>query len=164
MTAPADTATTAAGRVRRGAELLDRQIPDWAGRIDTERLDLSDDCLCVLGQLHDGNEFAAPYRVGAYRLGLDGAEEVAHGFTAAQVGSQEQWAELDRLWAAEIRARQGGARQPTPEGGNAVTLAALADDLAGVLDVEAGLAAILGTATEPGTTEPAAGTAPEGTP
>lgn len=59
-----------AARVDRGAAWLDTAFPGWRDRIDADRLDLGDNCDCVLGQLleaHRGDEF--------YDLAADHADE-----------------------------------------------------------------------------------------
>jgi hypothetical protein len=38
-------------RVARGAALLDQKRPGWEHQIDTGKLDLSQSCFCVLGQV-----------------------------------------------------------------------------------------------------------------
>jgi hypothetical protein len=37
-------------RVAAGVAWLDEHAPDWVGRIDLERLDLTSPCRCILGQ------------------------------------------------------------------------------------------------------------------
>lgn len=37
--------------VSRGAELLDKNRPDWWLKIDLEKLDMESCCYCILGQL-----------------------------------------------------------------------------------------------------------------
>lgn len=43
---------TVTERVAQGAALLDAKKPGWAARINLRTLDLSDTCLCILGQLY----------------------------------------------------------------------------------------------------------------
>lgn len=47
-------------QVKKGAALLDKEVPDWRGRIDTFKLDIESWTQCVLGQVF-----------GAYDEGLD---------------------------------------------------------------------------------------------
>jgi hypothetical protein len=54
-------------RVARGADLLDKKVPNWCRRIDVGTLSLEDSCRCVLGQtFHDED---APRNIG-YLAGL----------------------------------------------------------------------------------------------
>lgn len=94
---------TAAERVARGAALLDEQRPGWAAEIDLTVLDLSHACRCILGQLY-APAFAT-WR--GYGLGL-GAMEIKTQDQAIALGfdtEDEEHAELDELWIAEIRRR-----------------------------------------------------------
>jgi hypothetical protein len=112
---------TAADNVRRGAELLDRVQPGWADRIDLDRLDLGSDCECVLGQLYGGpdDDEDPSYLVGRRTLGLTTTEAAAeYGFTVDYSGDPWSWAELDRLWMAEIRARRDTGRDGGTNGGD----------------------------------------------
>ena len=107
------TAPTAAERVARGAQLLDRERPGWAYKIDLARLDLADDCHCVIGQLWGGKAADYPWSAGTSALGLDKVRQQAHGFETdpglAYEGRMAAYAELTALWIAEIRRRTGGA-------------------------------------------------------
>ncbi len=112
----------AADRVRRGAELLDRREPGWAERIDLGRLKLSDSCLCVIGQLNGGLEpdpgsDNSPYGIGMFALEVPVLDEADHGFDLLLHEAPEGWAELDRLWEVEIRARREDARADGTSGG-----------------------------------------------
>jgi hypothetical protein len=78
-----------------GFKLLDEHEPDWFMHLDTERLDISDGCDCVLGQLH-GCYFEAKESLGLQH-GFD------HGFNA--VTDQDQ-KELTAIWREEIAARR----------------------------------------------------------
>mgnify|MGYP001618311814 CR=1 FL=1 len=108
---------TATERVRRGAQLLDEREPGWAGRIDLGKLELASHCRCIVGQLAGGSgQGDEPYETGLRALGIDYRDEADrdHGFNipAGAMGDDdavEAWAELDRLWAAEILARRTGA-------------------------------------------------------
>lgn len=42
---------TIAQRITNGVAYLDEHVPDWLDVIDVDRLDLQQDCSCVLGQL-----------------------------------------------------------------------------------------------------------------
>lgn len=41
----------ATDRAKAGAEMLDRRLPGWDKRINTDRLDIADGSMCVLGQI-----------------------------------------------------------------------------------------------------------------
>ncbi len=45
------SAPTAHELVAKGAALLDEKLPGWADQIDLDSLEMSDTCLCVLGQI-----------------------------------------------------------------------------------------------------------------
>lgn len=64
-------------RVERGARLLDAEVPSWFTLIDTGTLDMTRDCLCVLGQLEGSFTAASERRWGP----LNHREPAtAHGF------------------------------------------------------------------------------------
>lgn len=69
------------GRVARGAQLLDDNIPGWRDSIDKRRLNLCDAHGCILGQLHDEGPFATQsgYAIGSKNLGLWDEELVVNG-------------------------------------------------------------------------------------
>lgn len=84
-------------RVDLSAAVLDKHIPGWAARVDTERLDINHHNHCVLGQL-DGT-----YYDGVTRLRNNGA-------TPAQLSGfiPESCAEgvrLERIWLKHIQKR-----------------------------------------------------------
>lgn len=101
---------SAAELVARGAALLDEKRPGWAAEIDLTVLDLSNSCRCVLGQIYTP---ASPLETSGFiagldLLGLDGDEDVEHGFNVEPAPGEtlaSLWAELDELWIAEIRRR-----------------------------------------------------------
>lgn len=68
--------STVTERVERGAALLDEKRPGWWQRIDLGRLDLAENCDCILGQL-DGD-----YSPSTNGLGLTNPEAAGHGFNA----------------------------------------------------------------------------------
>jgi hypothetical protein len=100
--ADAMTGATLAGRVKRGAALLDEKRPGWAGEIVLDRLAMNS-CNCILGQLYD-SYFAAP--------GCDaGRSEIRFSERRLQPRprraglSTRRFAALADLWRAEVRAR-----------------------------------------------------------
>lgn len=92
--------------VQRGVGLLDRKMPDWYRRINTDRLSMISKSNCILGQLY------GTYETGLYRLGCDGPD---NGFAAK---APFRWGVLHRLWQKEIRRRRAEdvkPVQPQPE-------------------------------------------------
>lgn len=58
----------------RGIMLLDRENPNWRGMIDWDRLSMSHDKQCILGQVY------GDYNYGLSILGLDWSGAETHGF------------------------------------------------------------------------------------
>lgn len=94
-------ADTYAARVKRGARLLDEKVPGWAGKVNVERLDMTDCESCVVGQVF--GEF------------MEGVEEIKPDYKTweAWVTRRGYWADtltkyprLDALWRAEIERRR----------------------------------------------------------
>jgi hypothetical protein len=89
--------------VKRGARLLDQREPGWARKVKLTKLDLSNPCLCVLGQIY------GRFSTGHYALGFAMADHVSHGFTLPDglwIGGRDDWARLDVLWRDAIRQRR----------------------------------------------------------
>lgn len=85
--------------VLKGAELLDRENPGWADKIDLEYLKL-DSCLqCVLGQLY------GDYREGKKKLGLL-SDLVTLPIPTFEYGFNGNVVELEEYWIREIKKRQ----------------------------------------------------------
>jgi hypothetical protein len=115
--ADAMTGATLAGRVKRGAALLDEKRPGWAGRIALDRLAMGSCSACVLGQIFGGFDLG----VHALRQGLsprisvfeheptwDWSGEQGFSIPLDQIGDvsdREQYKRLADLWRAEVRAR-----------------------------------------------------------
>lgn len=101
-------------RVKRGAALLDARYPDWASRIDLDRLDVASSVDCVLGQLHGYDS-----GLGAVALGFATLRDVvSHGFLPGPISyllgrEGEDSRSLTLLWAAEVicRRRRADARR-----------------------------------------------------
>lgn len=103
-------------RVQRGAELLDEKLPGWERKIDLGTLEISNPCLCVLGQAF--GEFTGG--LGLLQLGLgffiglnvlfpdDYSCEYLYGFDAQKPGDlallQDAWVELikDRFSSGDL--------------------------------------------------------------
>lgn len=105
-------------RVRRGAALLDRLRPGWAGAIDQGFLDQGSCYTCVLGQLF------GDFLEGLKETGTDlGGREVDHGFDCdpdeVPGHVRAQYEALDAAWRAEIRARLGTAGRGGGQAGTA---------------------------------------------
>lgn len=88
-----------ADRVSRGAELLDREQPEWAGRISLDDLHMRDCDECVLGQIF------GDFTEGVDVLGI--ADSAYHlGF----YGEVRESKLLALVWIAEIERRRGVAK------------------------------------------------------
>jgi hypothetical protein len=116
--------STIAERVAAGAAWLDEHEPGWVDRIDTDRLDLSSRCRCVLGQLEmpllaaadadDAFEIGVERRqLSIYTTSLLGFDRCPWGLPIQTYAETE--AEYDQLTAAwrELIA----TRRATPAGG-----------------------------------------------
>ena len=93
-------------RVSRGAALLDQRYPGWFTKIDLAHLDMSTNCLCVLGQV------TGSYAASTGELCPGTADW--HGFMAAVHEASEEsydraYAALDREWTQVILARRAEA-------------------------------------------------------
>lgn len=109
-------------RVMRGARLLDEYRPDWRSRIDLSTLDLSNPCLCILGQVYAEAAEAAsdaltdpmdllrrtPF---AYGLDvLDAADRPSrYGFDVVGVSGhlQREYADLQAAWVELLTGKFG---------------------------------------------------------
>jgi hypothetical protein len=89
-------------RAAAGAALLDRVVPGWWRRVRIRKLDISDDCNCVTGQLF------GTYTKGLIELELGTDEAKDYGFEN-QIGSAGYWILTD-AWREELRARRYGYR------------------------------------------------------
>lgn len=103
-------------RVKRGIALLDERMPNWAGRINLDRLDIRSGSHCVTAQLSGANN----YLTGLKLLGLEEGVHnegsyTQHGFQTENwdaPGMAEDYDEsaafntLNDIWHREISARQ----------------------------------------------------------
>jgi hypothetical protein len=101
-----------AERVAAGAAWLDIQRPEWLPGIDLGRLDLSNPCLCVLGQVFaaavDGTEFRDYGDGYSYAVNQLEAPESAGGFTINPI-TGESFADLDEAWRELITERRSAS-------------------------------------------------------
>ena len=81
--------------VTRGAEMLDRQRPEWYREIDMARLNIASGKDCICGQLF------GDYGVGARELGVTG-EPHNYGFTG---GAFRPIPELNEAWREAVANR-----------------------------------------------------------
>jgi len=100
----------AARRVNDGATFLDRTMPGWWRCIDVGKLDLSDSCRCVLGQLHapdtiDGI-YREPYFVGCILLDIGNQTAQDMGFNIGDDTEDEPtYGDLDEAWISAVKQR-----------------------------------------------------------
>jgi hypothetical protein len=93
----------AIGRVRRGAELLDRVHPGWAAKVPADgRLRMDACSRCVLGWLYGHfatgmRALSAPDALWSFEIGARDYADAAHAYRL-----------LGDAWRAAIRARGGG--------------------------------------------------------
>lgn len=109
----------AAKRVRKGARYLDDKIPDWWRKVKVGRLDMHDQCRCVLGQIYGDykpEEIGLAYStddIDRNRLSPD----EAYGFDVPSGIADEEYTlyyeRLTELWREEIKVRSS-VSQETP--------------------------------------------------
>lgn len=102
-------------RVDKGAQLLDETYPTWASLIDTERLDIRDECRCVLGQVYGsysdgldrlfGEPMANEMDELSERHGFDTEPDERDGEYSIEDVYRWQYRELTRAWANQVEAR-----------------------------------------------------------
>lgn len=88
-------------RVKAGAELLDAKVPDWFTKISLAKLQMSNPCQCIVGQLYSS------YIEGLKSLALWGSDSSVstdYGFDCL-VGAVS----LTVHWRREIEARLAAA-------------------------------------------------------
>lgn len=111
-----------AKRVAAGAAFLDEREPGWWERIDLDRLDMSSECRCVLGQLATDLETsiwtAIVLQFGLRRHGWDGfnqgrPSDREMGFNAGvargRKAQDREYAALEAEWKRVITERRAGA-------------------------------------------------------
>jgi hypothetical protein len=104
------TVSTVADRVAAGAAWLDEHEPGWAERI-VDRLDVNDNCRCVLGQLHGAYEDAPLFADIAGKWGEILARAIPLGFGLDWADCRTNGRELTQAWRELVAARRaGGAR------------------------------------------------------
>jgi hypothetical protein len=102
---------TIEARVRRGAELLDREWPGWAEWVSGDILAMWSCARCVLGQLF------RDFDLGRRHLDLSKFGAAEHGFMlpgstpgTELLAESRTWAALASCWRAEIRSRRPSGR------------------------------------------------------
>ena len=98
------TEVTDEKRVADGARYLDLNAPGWFRSIDLNRLNMSNPCYCVVGQLFYS------FAVGLEQLDVDpgAVEDVALGFDRSDslgLDYSRDLAALTPIWKREIEAR-----------------------------------------------------------
>jgi hypothetical protein len=89
-------------RVARGVTLLDAYDPEWFNRVDTDRLHMEHNRLCILAQV------VGPYYEAALKtLGLSPRKGMKYGFDGALSDDfYAPWNELRREWVRVITLRR----------------------------------------------------------
>lgn len=116
MTTLEEFKVAAPAYVAAGAEWLDEHEPGWEGRIDLAKLDLSDSCRCVLGQVAPEHSYVDTLgRVfdctwaDLYPSLPKGAEAltwaIEHGFNKSATLPFDSYAVLDELWITLVKER-----------------------------------------------------------
>lgn len=101
--------TSVAARVEAGAAVMDSRVPGWADQIDLDRLDLSSNYRCVLGQTYGSYTTGALKVFGVFN-GSRAEVSREHGFDAHRALSQaeidREFAALTEAWRKEIQERR----------------------------------------------------------
>ena len=92
-----------ASRVQKGLKLVVQRYGKWqVSRISLRKLDMGNECNCVLGQLEGG------YEAGKKALGLDFVPGTPYGFSlSSDEATFDAWDKLDLLWTNAIRRLRG---------------------------------------------------------
>lgn len=94
-------------RVEAGAALLDKKrstrMKPWRDKINTERLDISSPCECVLGQVYGGSYGVGLDKLGFFDLGGGSCRDLARecGFVTTAEDSRP----LTRAWRKYLEAQ-----------------------------------------------------------
>lgn len=104
--------------VAKGTALLDDKVPGWYAKIDVRRLQLDDNCRCIIGQLFPERRVGMNYEgiVHGFSRGAESLlgeryaveKQIEHGFELDRPGDEEP---LKELWVGEINKRKE-ARHP----------------------------------------------------
>lgn len=93
-------------RIRLGMKYLDRVLPGWEWKIDTELLDLNSGTSCILGQAY-GNFWNKVLEYGESPDGEKMSEQAAEnkGFILSGYLSDTDWGYdvLTRLWVKKVK-------------------------------------------------------------
>ena len=90
--------------VKRGVELLDREHPGWADKIDLRKFDLKSSSECVIGQVF--GEYEDNVQRVVHADNLDGDDGYEYGFNIDDAGDSEEWHVAEDQWRRAIEARQ----------------------------------------------------------
>ncbi len=98
-------------QVAKGAKFLDKKLPGWAGKINTKKIVMSSNDMCIMGQLAKKAKAgdALDY---AETLGLDEKKLMSHGFEADSDPDDDADAQHAELWRAEIEERLADTAAP----------------------------------------------------
>lgn len=90
--------------VNRGVDLLDRYFGDrssWVDRIEVDRLEMSNECNCILGQLFD-HYVDGLIALNDSRLGCQALWGHQYGFTTG-IWSHDHFIVLNQLWLEVLK-------------------------------------------------------------
>ena len=103
-------AVSMVSRVKRGADLLDEQLPDWYKRIDTAELQMERYDRCILGQTFKdwlSPEGGGSYLRGLRALGIQEGSGHRYGFDLDHAHDEDDssYGTLARYWSRAIGRR-----------------------------------------------------------
>lgn len=103
-------------RVEKGSAWLDEHSPGWEHRIDILGLDMTNPCLCILGQLYD--ELSVDVNGYAFARNFFPTSDAYHQFVrdCGFFAAKAQYPELEQAWVELIFHKQNAAealQEPT---------------------------------------------------
>jgi hypothetical protein len=103
----AELQETIKARVQRGAELLDRECPEWENNINTAELYMGAGSTCILGQLY-GLYFTGFIKLlkGSLKDSVDNGFDLADSQNRDLASATVYFEELGEAWKEEIAQRK----------------------------------------------------------
>lgn len=101
--------------VKQGAKLLDKKLPGWFSKIKVNRLKMSSNKMCIIGQLYDGDAWDGIEKISAIKGDTPQNQDAyaeKHGFFADNPAAN---ASLVELWEKEIDTRKEKAKPSKPK-------------------------------------------------